>query len=489
MLRYIVKRLLIFVPTLFAISLLTFVISANAPGDPVAARLERDIEDQLQQRVAKQQAYAELRTRLGLDRPIFYFTLTTATQPDTLHRIPMRSHRQALEELAFEHGNWPAVQRIRKALLALEQATYTLSWNTETQVPIRSLREKAKLASTLHTLAELQHTGDAIAHLVEESPVLQPLKKQADALQEALQQLEASPQRWRQWIPRFHWYGANNQYHLWLFGDKPFFGDGPGKRLGVVRGDFGISYHTLQPVGTQFKRGLRWTVLLSMISLLVAFASAIPLGVVTAVKRGTWIERFIATKLFVLYSLPNFWVATLLLIYFAGGDYFDWFPTYGLGDLPDSAPFWDRFWETLWHLVLPVVCWTYASLAFISRQMRTSMLNSLSADYVRTARAKGLSERKVIWRHAFRNSLLNMITMLAIVLPRAVAGSIVIEHIFTIPGTGELTLTAYGLRDYPVIYSATLLAGAITLVGTLLADVLYAVADPRITFVATTDDE
>lgn len=489
MLKYILKRLLIFIPTLLAISLLTFIISINTSGDPVDVLLARNLEDQLSQYDAKQESYRSFRALLGLDKPVFYFTITTATQPDTLHKIAIRTHREALERIAFEHGNWPAVQQAYKGLQSLEVASYSLPWQADTKTAIRKLRDQVKLGYTQASVDDWRATHQKITDLIATNTELAPLATEAATLGVALEQLNGSEEHWRQYVPRLHWYGGDNQYHYWLFGDAPWFGAGEGNSKGVVRGDFGISHQTMQPVNDRFTGSLRWTVLISMISILLAFLTAVPLGVLSAVKRGTWVERFIGAKLFVLYSLPNFWVATLLLIYFAGGDHFDWFPTYGLGDLPDTAPFWDRFWETAWHLVLPIICWTYASLAFISRQMRSSMDNVLTTDFIRTARAKGLSERAVIGRHALRNSLISMITLVGIVFPYAVAGSIVIEHIFTIPGMGELTFTAYAFRDYPVVYTATLLVGALTLVGNLVADLLYAVADPRISFTKTSTSE
>ena len=133
-------------------------------------------------------------------------------------------------------------------------------------------------------------------------------------------------------------------------------------------------------------------------------------------------DKVTTVTLFILYSLPTFWIGTLLVVFFTNPEYgMDWFCGIGLGNAPSNAPFWTRFWETACHLVLPVFCLTYASLAFISRQMRGSMLNTIQQDYIRTAKAKGLNNHNIIWKHAFRNALFPLITMVALVLPATIS--------------------------------------------------------------------
>ena len=145
----------------------------------------------------------------------------------------------------------------------------------------------------------------------------------------------------------------------------------------------------------------------------MAYLVAIPLGVRSAVDKGKWSEKLITTGLFLLYSLPNFWVATMLIRYLGDGNGIGWFPTFGLGSLPATAPYWDRFFETGYHLVLPLFCLTYASFAFISRQMRGGMLNVLEMDYIRTARAKGLKEKVVTSLAPDACSITNIILFLS----------------------------------------------------------------------------
>jgi peptide/nickel transport system permease protein len=221
---------------------------------------------------------------------------------------------------------------------------------------------------------------------------------------------------------------------------------------------------------------------LSLMSILLAYLIAIPLGVHSAIKKGTQGEKTITTTLFVLYSLPNFWIATMLVIFLCGGDYLSWFPAPGGSPIPDDAPLWYKFSEGCYRLLLPLFCWTYGSLAFISRQMRGGILASITQDYIQTARAKGLDEKKIIWKHAMKNSLLPVITLFASIFPLAISGSFVIETIFNIPGIGKLSLDALYARDYPIIFTVMMFTAILTMLGYLVADILYALVDPRISY-------
>jgi len=178
----------------------------------------------------------------------------------------------------------------------------------------------------------------------------------------------------------------------------------------------------------------------------------------------------------------------MLIVFLGGGDFFDIFPVFGLASIgAEKLSFWARFWDTAWHLVLPVFCMTYGSLAVLSRYMRTAMLEVIRQDYITTARAKGLSENVVIFKHALRNSLIPIITLLAQILPATIGGSIIIETIFSIPGMGKLVFEAILARDYPVIMGELTIVAFLTLLGILVADILYSVVDPRIAYDRSSD--
>jgi len=243
-------------------------------------------------------------------------------------------------------------------------------------------------------------------------------------------------------------------------------------------GDFGSSFKDRKPVIGKIGEALPITMLLSLSSILIAYLIAVPVGVFSAVRRNTVPDHAVSTTLFVLWSIPSFLAGTLLILSVGRAG---WFPFVGLHS-PGSERlgYLPYLWDHGKHIVLPLVCMTYASFAALSRFVRTGMLENLSLDYVRTARAKGLPERAVVLRHALRNSLIPVVTIVGNILPGLIGGSVIIESIFTIDGMGYLGFQAILSRDYPVIMAIATFAAILTMIGILLSDILYSVVDPRI---------
>jgi len=249
----------------------------------------------------------------------------------------------------------------------------------------------------------------------------------------------------------------------------------------IVTLDFGESLRDHRPVIAKLRERIPVSIMLSAISLLLAYLLAIPLGIYSATHQHAAGERLITVLLFALYSLPNFWLATMVIVYLGGGDFWNVFPVYGLQSSGyESWTWWQQLRDEIWHLILPVTCMTYYTLAVLSRYMRTGMLETIRQDFIRTARAKGLSERVVVYRHALRNSLIPIITLMADVLPALVGGSIVVETLFSIPGMGLLSYEAVFSRDYPLLMGIFILSALMTLAGILISDFLYTLVDPRI---------
>jgi peptide/nickel transport system permease protein len=487
MVRYIVKRILLFALTLVAVSLITFVISSNAPGDPIGDMLTRNQGGegtQSSQRAATEKAYNALRHELGFDLPVFYFTISNATYCDTLYKVSKSNHRTTLERLSYAFGNWGDVSNYYKAIRNFESDLFNFKKDTNNAVAINSLRNYTAQLYDNYTQAKIESIFVDIDNTINGTRGLKSLFGQYSAMKNGYEACVHNQSTWKRFIPVIYWYGTNSQYHRWMFGTAPWFGGAkqPDDNYGFLRGDFGISYQDKRPVGSIVYEALPNTMWLSLTSIFLAYLLAIPIGVRAAVRKGSVKERSTTAFLFILYSLPNFWIATMLVIYFCGGDYLSWFPAPGSPPIPDDAPLWYSITQGFYRSILPLVCWTYASLAFTSRQMRGGMLAVIGQDYIRTARAKGLDEKAVIWKHAFKNSLLPIITLFANIFPAAIAGSFVIEFIFQIPGMGKVTLEALNSHNYPIIFTTMMFTAMLTMVGTLIADVLYAVVDPRISF-------
>jgi len=251
----------------------------------------------------------------------------------------------------------------------------------------------------------------------------------------------------------------------------------------VWRGDFGksVTVDPGKPVTALIRERLGVTVSLNFWAIVVTYLLAIPAGVFTAAKEGTFFDRSMEFLLFVLYSLPVMWAGLLLQSYLCEGGKFPIFPLKGITpENPDQLTIWQLQLETLRCYFLPVLCLSYGGFAGLSRYTRSSMLEVLRSDFIRTARAKGLGQNAILWQHGFRNALITMITLFSGILPSLVAGSVLVEHIFNIPGMGSLSLLSLTSRDYPLQMALFAFSGALTLAGLLISDLLYMLADPRI---------
>jgi peptide/nickel transport system permease protein len=206
---------------------------------------------------------------------------------------------------------------------------------------------------------------------------------------------------------------------------------------------------------------------------------AVPLGVLAAYRAHSWFDKATTVLVFFGFAMPSFWLALLLILFF--GVYLDWLPISGLTSLQFSQfTFWQKTQDLVAHVTLPVLGAAFMGLAGISRYMRGSMLEAIRQDYITTARAKGLPERTVIFKHALRNALLPVVTMLGLSIPGLIGGSVIFERIFAIPGMGQLFWFAVMARDYPLVMGELVIGALLTLLGNLLADVSYALVDPRI---------
>lgn len=249
----------------------------------------------------------------------------------------------------------------------------------------------------------------------------------------------------------------------------------------TVRGDFGRSFRDGRPVTQKILERIPITLTINGLALLLILGLAVPLGVVTAAREGTGLDHAVTLFVFVGFALPTFWVALLALDFF--GVRLGWVPISGLHSLgADRFGFGRWLIDRGWHLLLPVGIAAFGDLAGVSRYVRSSVREALHQDYIRTARAKGLPESVVLYRHALRNALLPLITILGLSVPGLIGGSVIFESIFAIPGMGRLFFDSVMSRDYPVIMGLLVLGAVLTLLGNLLADLGYALADPRIRY-------
>jgi peptide/nickel transport system permease protein len=248
----------------------------------------------------------------------------------------------------------------------------------------------------------------------------------------------------------------------------------------AARGDFGFSFPHHRPVSAVLAEALPNTLLLMGVALVLAFLGGITIGVIQARRRGEPLDWGLGLGSLFFYSMPDFWLALMMLLVLAYR--MSLFPVTGMFD-PVLFPymgFWERVADVLWHLALPAITLALLAAAAIARFQRAALLEVARQDFIRVARAKGLPERLVVRRHVLRNALLPVITMFGLALPALLGGSVFVEKVFSWPGMGLLLVDAITARDYPLVTAAVVIASALVAAGSLVADLLYALADPRV---------
>jgi peptide/nickel transport system permease protein len=253
----------------------------------------------------------------------------------------------------------------------------------------------------------------------------------------------------------------------------------------LLQGDLGDSLSRPSRVVDIIGQRIGPTLMLEVTALSLTYLLAIPIGLYATARSGRVDERIVSTLLYMLYSLPVFVAALLLQVLFAiqlRGTAFE-LPLFGMtSDNFDELSFGGKVRDLFQHALLPVVCFTYGSLAYYSRFIRANMQEVIRQDYIRTARAKGVGPVRVLMHHAFRNTLIPLVTMIGLTLPVLLSGSIILEQIFSWPGMGKLFFESIRERDYPTMMGLVLMFSVLTLLGQMLADFLYAVVDPRVTY-------
>lgn len=251
----------------------------------------------------------------------------------------------------------------------------------------------------------------------------------------------------------------------------------------LSRLDFGESFSYEEPVVDVIVSKFPVSLQFGIVAFILSYIVCIPLGILKAMKKGSSFDLFTSFALFVLYSIPPFMLGILLIVYFAGGTFLDWFPIGGLySDEYSTLSLAQQFWDRLTHAVLPLTCYVIGSFTTLTLLMRNSLLEEISKDYIRTARAKGLEERVVILKHALRNALIPIATGVGSFLSIFFAGSLLLESIFQLDGIGLLSYSSILARDYNVIMGLVFFQSVLFLLGNIISDLLYVVVDPRIDF-------
>lgn len=269
-------------------------------------------------------------------------------------------------------------------------------------------------------------------------------------------------------LPKLYWHGTENRYHLWA--------------SSFLKGNFGNSLINGQLVSQVVFKALQWTLVISIIDISLSFFLGYYIGIFLAKNPKGKSQSVLSQVLYLLFSMPKFWLATLLVVYFTTSDYGSWtnvFPSIGIDMYPGKST-WHTIIQNLDKLILPVICLSLFSITTIARLLQQSIGNEMKEPYITTALSKGLTHKQAMKKHALPNALSPLITILAGAIPASLAGSVVIEVIFNIPGIGRLMYDSILSADWSVVYCVLMLASLVTVISFLIADILYAVLNPRI---------
>jgi peptide/nickel transport system permease protein len=461
MLGYLLRRILWMIPTFFLISLVLFGLLSLAPGGGA----------QVAQESAGQQAMPAsvkaFRAQFALDKPTFV-NLRWRWAPEDVRAWVLAARADDMEARALLLDGGVDLVGPLVALLATE----------EDPALRRDIVNNLVLSAPLPSLPE-RNDPDRIQENRERVAFNNTFRDWGCAEDKPADCVETQAARWTAW-----WSEHAGRYTR--SGAEAAVATVTDTRFGrywanLLHFDFGVSIVSKRPVFDEMLRRVRVSMSLSLVSVLLAWMIAVPIGVWSAAKPGSPSDNVLSVVLFLLYSLPTFFTGTVLLAAFTLGSPWMIFPTGGLYDA-GNPPVTTLGWiaDVVWHLALPVTVSTVVSLAALSRYARAGVIEVIRADYIRTARAKGLSEPVVIVKHAVRNGMIPLLTLLGGILPVAVSGSVVVEYIFNIQGMGQFLLESIGQRDYNAVMASLLTASVLTLVGLLLSDLSYAVADPRI---------
>ncbi|MEM7659616.1 MAG: ABC transporter permease [Bacteroidota bacterium] len=458
--RYLIYRLSVLMLSLLIVSLLGFGLSAWSPIDPVVEKCRS--KDGLDNYAGYQRCIDTARKQFGLDLPLFYVSLKSWAEPDSMYRFYPKERRKHLKALLYLHGDWDNVWAYQKAFedfkaeLLSKKAARKASY--EERLQRSELQYLGQRLQRSLNPADIQQSLDSMAGPIHAQAGLTELVAPFDTLVQRWQVLQEPQGKWRTYLPSFVWHGSKNQYHRWMGGL-------------ITRFDLGESYYQYKSVGEIIKGLYFWSFVLGLSSILLIFLLGIASGVLAALYAQGWADRISGIFLWTLESLPGFWVATMLLVWPAAQ--WGWFPLKF-----DASP--ETLGEGIHQMILPVLGFSFGAIALVSRTLRGSLLEILNQDYIRTALAKGLSHSQVVWRHAFRNAIFPLIGFVAGIFPALIGGSVIIETIFNIPGMGREILNTSQTNDLPMVIGILLITGFLTAIGYLIADLLYAWADPRV---------
>ncbi len=478
MIQLLIKRIGAMILSLLVIVIIGFGLMESLPGDPVLRILGRSQQQVISSAEFNLAKYDQLYYELGYHLPKFYFTWTSLAVPDSFYRVPQLERRAQLIALSSSTGNPRKVYQFRKSEERFKDAiNNSVEINNVIKISLREFANRLLQCKTTDEINSIFKTNTDINEITDHL-----VTNEFQNLISISRSFNNETSSYKKWIPVISFHKIN-KFHLWFFGNiNEFSTYNDFNNKGIIHGDLGLSTVSHRSVSSILFKSFSITFILSFLAILVSVFFSIPIAVKFAIYRNRFIVKLTPGILLFINTIPLFFIGTLLLMLFANANVFNFFPSSGIapaGGFDENLSGLQIVYYSLPYLILPMVAYTLGSLTFFIRLIQSSLEEQLTTDYIRTARAKGVEERKVIGYHALRNSLLPLITIATTAFPAMISGSILLENIFSIPGMGTEIVRALQNQDYPVMIGFFLLMGFVTIIIYMFADLLYSIIDPR----------
>ena len=455
--KFFIQRILWILPTIFITLLIVFGLTKLVPGDPVAHYLNRSLEDP-ELSLFTSQEYKLATSRLGLDKPLFYFSIQPSNYPKDLFTISHRQKFLAKHWLDYYRADWNDIKSFflrADKIIESEDSSSKIVRNSLGRF-IYTPKGKNSIPEFLINPAPFEEPADTMfQHLNELKQLYHRIIKERNG---------------KVFVrPKFYWYGSANQFHQWVSNTLSF--------------DFGYSLRDGQSASLKVFEALRWTLVINIISIAIAYFFAIIIGTYAGYYENSWFDKLTSYLLSFAYAIPIFWMATLFVVFFTTPEFGAWtniFPSVGIWFRTQEDTFLEILLKNFNQFWIPVICLSTSLMAFIARQVHAGVSQEKSKKYVLQARAKGISEHRILWGHIFRNASFPLITMIAGILPASISGSLVLEVICSIPGMGRLMYQSMLGQDWPIVVAVVFIGIILTIAGLFLSDILYQIVNPKV---------
>lgn len=450
---YVLKRIVLVVPTLLMVMITAFFLSKLVPGDAASALLVLQGIQPDGPNAAKE--YERNYKNLKLDRPTFYFSVLPDFYPENIHQIASATKRKQVSDFLLQKFNYTDIMTYMSVRDQCLQSASMFKNDTLIAVNVSILvfeTEPDKLKTAIH-------------HLIQNSP--SDLSLEITKLKTSLDDMILNKSGL--YYPKIYWHGLDNQFHMWV--------------KNIVAGNFGISLKDGRLVWEKITSALKWTAILILLNVILSTLISIPAGLYAGYKENGWFDRISSFVWLLLYSTPVFWLASLFIIFCTSDRYSTFlniFPVPGTWYIPEGQSFFRTLGQFSGQLVLPVICLVANDIAQLSRITKNNAVEQKSKLYVTMAKSKGLNQWQILNKHILPNVLLPLITIIGGRIPAGLSGALIIEIVFNIPGMGRLMYESIFSSDWNVVFGILLIVSVFTILFMLFTDIIYAVVNPKI---------